>query len=887
MADFKKSMPSFGINSSVTSSARPMIARVGGLMRKPLLRESLVIIAFVVLTAAMSWPWVCHLRDAVHDVGDPYTIAYTLWWDYHQTFHDPLHLFDATIFYPYHDTLAFSENDYGIALLFFPLFAVGLTPLTVHSVATFCAFVLSGYGAFRLTRTLTGSYAAAWVAGIVFAFIPYRFHRLPHLHYIFAGWIPLTFEALVLYARRQSRRRAAWLAVAFLMNALTCITWFILTLIPLALAAMFLAAHYRAWRTPRFWLRAAAALSLTLPVLAFFLIPYQRVASLHGFVRSSEEMLVFSAMPINWLAASDLNRLWRGLGGTISSPELALFPGLMPPLLTLAALLLVAPSLRRAPSGDVRHEFGARLLRWLPHALDVAALTAVVVGLLAVGYGTFRLRLAGVELLRASHPARAIIVALVVVIVRVGIARPQIYYALKARIGGAGEADGGRTDAGVLCAILIACGFAGSFGPNFKLYSWLLDYLWIFKSQRVPAHWAMLCYLGLAIGAGLGATRIVGLARRWRAGAQGGLVYAVLICAILFEQRVAPLPFAHGRSEPDQLSLRLKQTPMRGGLVELPTNSNEGLFYYVLRGADHERPLVTATSSFFPPLMRRIMELSQLRPIPDEFIELLETIPASYVVVHYGYLTTDGAHEVDAMLKRGMAAGRLRFVRGYEDIGRADLYAVVKTEPQARTEDSAPPLASANQRETAFDFSTLPPVCRETGFFIYRLYRAAFGRAPTFAEFKADDDALGVMVRPDEPGWEERLKSQSSVFVKGWIARESFGRVYDRQTPRQMSAQLSTNTGGVHVDVPAVEPDADAGRAALLLRAVGDKDFIDREFNAAFVRLHYFGLLHRDPDQSGFDMWVAGLNNSGNYYLTTQAFANSQEAREKQSVPNR
>jgi hypothetical protein len=880
-------MPNLRTSPGFTPPVGPALARAGGLIRQPWLREPLIFLAFVALTAAMSWPWVCHLRDAVHDVGDPYTIAYTLWWDYHQTFHDPLRLFDATIFYPYRDTLAFSENDYGIALLFFPLFALGATPLTVHSVATFCAFVLSGYGAFRLARTLTGSYAAAWVAGVVFAFIPYRFHRLPHLHYIFAGWIPLTFEALALYARRQSWRRAAWLAVAFLMNALSCITWFILTLIPLALAALFLAAHYRAWRAPRFWWRAAAALSLTLPVLAFFLLPYQRVASLHGFVRRPEEMLVFSATPINWLAASDLNRLWRGFGGAISSIELALFPGLMPPLLTLAALLLVPPSSRRPSRPEARLGPDWRLLRWLPHALDLAALTAVVVGLLAAGYGTFRLRLAGLELLRASHPARAFAAALVVVIVRVVIARPQIYYAIKARAGGA---DAGRVDAGVLGAILIACGFAGSLGPNFIFYSWLLDRLWIFKSQRVPAHWAMLCYLGLALGAGLGAGRIVGLARRWRTGVRGGLLYVVLVGAILFEQRVAPLPFVHGKAEPDQLSLRLKRTPMRGGLVELPVNSNEGLFYYVLRAADHERPLITATSSFAPPLAQQIAELSQLRPIPDQFFELLETIPASYVVVHYGYLSTDGAHEVDAMLKRGMVAGRLRFIRRYDDIGRADLYAVVKTEPQARTEDSAPPLASANQREMAFTFSTLPPLCRETGFFVYRLYKAAFGRAPTFAEFKADGEALGLMVRPDEAGWEERLKTQSSVFAEGWVSRPSFRQVYDPQTPRQMAARLARNTGGLLQgdgppggSVDGAGRDADS-RAALLLRAVEDKGFVDREFNAAFVTLHYFGLLQRDPEQPGFNMWVAGLNKSGNYYLTTQAFASSSEARAKQNA---
>jgi hypothetical protein len=334
---------------------------------------------------------------------------------------------------------------------------------------------------------------------------------------------------------------------------------------------------------------------------------------------------------------------------------------------------------------------------------------------------------------------------------------------------------------------------------------------------------------------------------------------------------------------------------MRGGLVELPTQAgNEGVFYYVLRGADHGRPLITAASSFSPPLSQQIIELSQLRPIPDQFFDLLEAIPTSYVVVHYRYLTTENARELDAMLKRGMGAGRLRFVRRYEDVGRADLYAVVKTEPQARTEDTTPPLAATDQRETAFSFSTLPPACRETGFFVYRLYKAAFGRAPTFAEFKADDEALGMMVRPGEEGWEERLKTQSSAFVQGWVWRPSFRQVYDGQTPRQAAARLARNTGGSQAgDPPAGVSSADAGhdaddwRAASLLRAVEDKGFIDREFDAAFVTLHYFGLLHRDPDQPGFNMWLASLNKSGNYYLITQAFATSSEARARQNDPTR
>ena len=143
--------------------------------RVALARELLVVLAFCLFTTLLTWPYATRLRDAVVDPGDPYLVSWIMWWDYHQTFRDPLNLFHSNTFYPLLYTLAFSEHCYGLALLFFPLFALGLRPLTVHAVALFLGFALSGYGAFRLARTLTGSWGVAWVAGVAFAFVPYRF----------------------------------------------------------------------------------------------------------------------------------------------------------------------------------------------------------------------------------------------------------------------------------------------------------------------------------------------------------------------------------------------------------------------------------------------------------------------------------------------------------------------------------------------------------------------------------------------------------------------------------------------------------------------------------------------------------------------------------------
>src|SRR5216110_3493967 len=90
------------------------LRRIGA--RQSLVREVLIFLGFCALTSVLTWPYVTRLRDAVVDPGDPYLVSWILWWDYHQTFADPLNLFHSNVFYPLRYTLAFSENSYGIAL---------------------------------------------------------------------------------------------------------------------------------------------------------------------------------------------------------------------------------------------------------------------------------------------------------------------------------------------------------------------------------------------------------------------------------------------------------------------------------------------------------------------------------------------------------------------------------------------------------------------------------------------------------------------------------------------------------------------------------------------------------------------------------------------------
>ena len=649
-------------------------------IRRPLLREFLIFLAFTLLTAIMTWPWVLHLSDAVPDFGDPYAIAYLMWWDYHQTFHDPLNLFHATFFYPYRYALAFGEFDYGVSLIFFPLFALGVRPLTIYSLAAFLSFPFIGYGTFRLARTLSGSNAVAWVAGIIIAFLPFRFHHLSHLHLIFAGWIPLVFEALVLFARKRSWARAGWLGFAFLMHGLTCTTWLILTAMPLGLSAILLLTRNQAWRDRNFWLRAGATLGLATLLLLPFLLPLRRVASIHGFVRSTDEVTHYSASPIHWLAADARNKVWRGLGGLRVGTEMYLFPGLLAPLLALAAFLLGKKKSRNEDDGPE----GSPARRFILPGLDAVALIAATVAILSIGYNVFKVRLFGRTLLTASEPDHALFLLMIVLVVRCWIAYPRVL-----RVAFSSEQNlretirsASRSELFSHALVWITVGFAGSFGLNFFFYRVLYEFIPVFKSMRVATRWGMICYVGLALLAGLGAKRLAGTMHdRWPLFGKG-LTYAVIIVAIMFELNAAPLEMRRGEINPDALTLHLKAQKMSGGILELPIGDQDHI--YMLRAADHGHPIVNGSYSFVPALQREIRQLSTSEPIPDNLLDILERIPVSYITVHNSRLSPEARAELQTFLSRGTASGRVRFIGSFANGDQnKDLYAVTKTEPGA------------------------------------------------------------------------------------------------------------------------------------------------------------------------------------------------------------
>jgi hypothetical protein len=188
---------------------------------------------------------------------------------------------------------------------------------------------------------------------------------------------------------------------------------------------------------------------------------------------------------------------------------------------------------------------------------------------------------------------------------------------------------------------------------------------------------------------------------------------------------------------------------------------------------------------------------------------------------------------------------------------------------------------------------------KETGYFVYRVYRAALGRAPAFAEFVPEAAAVGqrVVVGSNDP-WQIRLDGNKNSFVNGFVNRQEFLARYNGLSNEQYVDKLFETAG--FTPAPSERDELLNGlnncaftigcpTRADALRKVAENPALDRKvFNEAFVTMQYFGYLRRDPDAEGFQFWLAKLNRFGGNFVDAEmvrAFISSDEYRSRFGQP--
>lgn len=185
-------------------------------------RNAGIAIAYLLWAVVLTVPLIFRMADGLpKDRGDPLLNMWILAWETRALVERPRSLFDAPIFYPHTGTLAYSELLLGILPFAFPFILAPGIPTLGYNIAFLFSFWTAAIGMNRLIRAAGGGHRAAFIAGLLFAALPYRSAHLLHLQLLYMGWIPLAMAALIRYARRPGWRKAWDLILTVLLTALS------------------------------------------------------------------------------------------------------------------------------------------------------------------------------------------------------------------------------------------------------------------------------------------------------------------------------------------------------------------------------------------------------------------------------------------------------------------------------------------------------------------------------------------------------------------------------------------------------------------------------------------------------------------------------------------
>jgi hypothetical protein len=375
-----------------------------------------VLIFFVALSIAATWPLADVPSAALPNSDDALFSVWRLAWVAHQLSADPAHLFDANIFHPSRGTLAHSDAMLALGLTGTPLLAVGMHPVTVHNVFEILAFVTAGFFGYLLCLQVTGQVLPAVVGGTIFAFSPYRFAHIGHLELLWTGFMPLSLWVLHKASPTWTYRHAVVLAAVFALQMLVSIYY-----------GVFLALYLSVW------IVAGAALGLLGPVrsLARWLLVFALIAgcvlapylSVYAQTRQqlgprdAEEIASYSALPSDYLRVPSQNRLYPH-GAREREDERSLFPGMI--ALVLAVFGVAA---------------GASVHRWL-YALMLAASFDWSLGVHGISYRLVAEVLPFFSSFRSPARFAALVMLSLAVLAALGAARAMALLSRRWRLAG-------------------------------------------------------------------------------------------------------------------------------------------------------------------------------------------------------------------------------------------------------------------------------------------------------------------------------------------------------------------------------------------------------------------------------------------------------------------
>jgi hypothetical protein len=299
-------------------------------------RQRTIAMSIVVLITAVvlrdMWP-----QFGTHILQNPDTQFHywTLWWITTALHTNPMHLFDAPIFYPYSTTLAFSDHMFLLGVLVAPLVWVGVPLAAVLNLLIMASFVLTAWAMWELLRFERVAPWPALLVVIAMTFAPFRMAHIYHLQMLQTMLLPLALWVLQLTLAHPRWFNGYFVGLIGVMLYAVSVSIYHTYMMVCVLGLMGLWWLWQRWRDTRrnvSWDVMRIGFVFVILALAAVVLgwPYRAAQQMTAVSRTTNEMMNWSASLHSFIAVTPDARLWNWVLGDLLNDraELILGPGL-------------------------------------------------------------------------------------------------------------------------------------------------------------------------------------------------------------------------------------------------------------------------------------------------------------------------------------------------------------------------------------------------------------------------------------------------------------------------------------------------------------------------------------------------------------------------------
>ena len=282
-----------------------MLKKLGG-------KNIFFLFVFFLLAIFLTYPLIFNLGSVATGYGDELIIAWNHSWDiynFSSNLGNLFNIFEANIFFPYHNSLAFSDAYFTNSI--FALIPVTIlnSPIVTNNFTIIFSLTLIGFLTYSVSKLITKNNLASFLAGILVMFSPAYLSELVHIQIIAIYFVTASIIFLIKFLKTKKTLYFILFLIFFILQIYNSfMPGFFIVFSSVFLCLFYVLEDKKRLRV-LFTRKNIFLLLISLIVILPVIIPYLKVSKEFNYVRDIRETIHFALQPEDFLVTSSLSRL--------------------------------------------------------------------------------------------------------------------------------------------------------------------------------------------------------------------------------------------------------------------------------------------------------------------------------------------------------------------------------------------------------------------------------------------------------------------------------------------------------------------------------------------------------------------------------------------------